>query len=87
MHNEDMSSTVENIRALRQAGLTQVDIAKRSGVPQCRISRWEGGGVPRAADDALKLDELARSVRGHEKTFSSQSPAVPSTNQQGVADA
>lgn len=40
--------------------MTQTEIAKQSGVPQCRISRWEKGDVPKAADDALKLADLAR---------------------------
>lgn len=55
-----MSKTSENIQSLRKAGMTQTEIAKQSGVPQCRISRWEKGDVPKAADDALKLADLAR---------------------------
>lgn len=55
-----MSKTSENIQSLRKAGMTQTEIAKQSGVPQCRISRWEKGDVPKAADDALKLADLAQ---------------------------
>jgi len=58
-----MKTTVENIQILRNAGFTQTEIAKKSGVPQCRISRWERGEVPRAAEDALKLAELARAAQ------------------------
>ena len=57
-----MSKTSENIQSLRKAGLTQTEIAKQSGVPQCRISRWEKGDVPKAADDALRLADLARAI-------------------------
>ncbi|RYF02354.1 MAG: XRE family transcriptional regulator [Comamonadaceae bacterium] len=57
-----MVKTTEIILFLRQQGLSQTEIAKRSGVPQCRISRWERGDVARAADDALKLAELARGM-------------------------
>ncbi len=62
VHNRGMSQTTANIQALRKSGLTQTEIAKQSGVPQCRISRWEKGEVPKAADDALKLEALARAM-------------------------
>ncbi|WP_231934072.1 helix-turn-helix domain-containing protein [Bordetella bronchialis] len=39
-----------------------MEIARRTGIPQPRISRWEGGEAPAGANDALKLAELARQV-------------------------
>jgi len=57
-----MTKTVEIIRRLRSAGLSQSEIARRTGVSQTRISRWEGGAVPAAADDVLKLQALAQSL-------------------------
>ena len=53
-----MSATTDLIRALRRTGLSQSEIARRSGIPQPRISRWEAGGAPAAADDGLRLREL-----------------------------
>ena len=50
-----MSETTELIKRLRASGLTQTEIAKRSGIPQPRLSRWEAGDAPESADDALKL--------------------------------
>lgn len=42
---------------------SQTEISRRTGIPQSRLSRWEKGEVPPAADDALKLAALvARSV-------------------------
>lgn len=53
-----MSQTTELIRRLRAAGLTQTEIARRSGIPQPRVSRWENGEAPDSADDALRLAQL-----------------------------
>ena len=50
-----MSETTDLIKRLRASGLTQTEIAKRSGIPQPRLSRWEAGEAPESADDALKL--------------------------------
>jgi len=57
-----MDTTAENIKKLRNAGLSQSEIARRCGIPQPRLSRWEAGDIPNSADDALKLAELARAV-------------------------
>lgn len=57
-----MSETAELIRVLRERGLTQTEISRRTGIPQPRLSRWQGGNVSDAADDALKLAELVRST-------------------------
>lgn len=59
-----MSRIQEIIQGLQKEGLTQTEIAARSGVPQCRISRWSRGGAARAADDALRLAELGASLEG-----------------------
>jgi transcriptional regulator with XRE-family HTH domain len=53
-----MSQTTELIRGLRNLGLSQSEIARRTKIPQPRISRWERGEAPDSADDALKLRDL-----------------------------
>ena len=54
-----MSATTELILALRNtAQLSQSEIARRTGIPQSRISRWQAGETPDSADDALKLYAL-----------------------------
>jgi transcriptional regulator with XRE-family HTH domain len=50
------------IRALRGAGLSQTEISRRTNIPQPRLSRWESGEVPEAANDALKLHALHQQV-------------------------
>lgn len=57
-----MSATVELLKRLRAAGLSQSEISRRTGIPQPRLSRWVNGEAPRGADDALKLSELAAVV-------------------------
>ncbi len=52
------SNTTDLIKRLRSMGLSQTEIARRTGIPQPRLSRWEGGTVPDAADDSLKLAAL-----------------------------
>jgi len=52
------STTTELLRALRDIGLSQSEIARRTQIPQPRLSRWEAGDVPVGADDALKLRAL-----------------------------
>lgn len=54
-----MSETTDLIKRLRESGLSQTEIAKRTGIPQPRLSRWENGDTPESADDALKLKALA----------------------------
>ena len=57
-----MSKTVEIIKRLRAAGLSQSEISRKTGVAQSRISRWENGNVAAAADDVLRLQAFAQSV-------------------------
>lgn len=50
------------IKRLRASGMTQTEIAKRTGIPQPRLSRWEAGDTPTVANDALKLVHLVASL-------------------------
>lgn len=52
----------EFIKRLRAAGLSQSEIARRTGIPQPRLSRWEAGEVPASAEDGLKLAALAEQL-------------------------
>lgn len=68
-----MSKITEIIKQLRADpfGLSQMEIERRTGISQSRISRWENGDVAAGADDALKLVELHKSVlRGTNKAAS-----------------
>ena len=54
-----MSQTRANLRRLREHHkLSQTEISRRTGIPQPRLSRWEAGEMPGAADDALTLAAL-----------------------------
>lgn len=66
-HNmRGMGATTEIIRALRASGLTQSEIARRTSIPQPRLSRWENGEAPESADDALRLHALHAELIGAE---------------------
>jgi transcriptional regulator with XRE-family HTH domain len=52
------STTQTNIKTLRARGWSQSRISRVTGIPQPRLSRWESGDVPDAADDALRLAAL-----------------------------
>jgi transcriptional regulator with XRE-family HTH domain len=71
-----MSTTTELIRELRARKLSQTEISRLTGIPQPRLSRWEGGEVPDAADDALKLLALRDRLAAE-----SAPPAAASTDQ------
>lgn len=59
-----MSETTDLIKRLRERGMSQTEISRRTGIPQPRLSRWEAGEVPDSADDALKLAALVANARG-----------------------
>ena len=56
-----MNKIQDAIQSLRRT-LSQSEIARRTGIAQHKISRWESGGIPAGASDALKLIELAKEV-------------------------
>lgn len=47
------------LRRLRET-LSQSEIARRTGIAQSKLSRWEAGKVAAGAEDALKLADLER---------------------------
>ena len=53
-----MDKIQDAIQSLRRT-LSQSAIARRTGIAQHKISRWESGDIPAGASDALKLIELA----------------------------
>jgi transcriptional regulator with XRE-family HTH domain len=57
-----MAQIPEVIRQLR-ASLSQSEIARRTGISQSKISRWEAGQVADGAEDALKLVDLAEQMK------------------------
>ena len=62
MHIEwRMDKIQDAIRSLRRT-LSQSEISRRTGISQSKISRWEAGGVPAGASDALRLIELAAEI-------------------------
>ena len=54
-----MDEIHDAIKSLRRT-LSQSEIARRTGIAQSKISRWEAGDVPAGVADAMKLVELAR---------------------------
>ncbi len=56
-----MDKIQDAIQSLRRT-LSQSEIARRTGIAQHKISRWESGGIPAGASDALKLIKLAKEV-------------------------
>lgn len=58
-----MSQTTKLLRRLRAAGFSQMEISRRTGIPQPRLSRWENGDAPESADDALTLAALVAEVK------------------------
>lgn len=59
-----MSATTELLEDLVAFGLTQTEIARRTGIPQPRLSRWINGEAPDSADDALTLLRLHEELIG-----------------------
>lgn len=76
------SDTTNLLRRIRACGLSQTEISKRTGIPQPRLSRWEGGASPAGADDALKLVRLEAALVGIDGA-----PPMPATAPDGVRDA
>ena len=56
-----MDKIRDAIQSLRRT-LSQSEIARRTGIAQSKISRWEAGDIPAGASDALKLIALAKEV-------------------------
>ena len=50
------------IKGLRASGMSQMDIARVTGIPQPTISRWEAGGAPESTIQDRKLIALYISV-------------------------
>lgn len=80
-----MSPTTALIRKLLSLGMTQTAIAKRTGIPQPRLSRWAAGQPSVAADDALKLQQLLREVEP--QSGPEVAPPVPAETTQEVCNA
>lgn len=59
---DDQETVSALISALLAAGLTQAEIARRTRVPQPRLSRWSAGRIPVGANDALRLKRLYEAV-------------------------
>jgi len=58
------TTTADLLKTLRDThGMSQTEIAKQTGIPQPRLSRWEAGATPTGADDALKLARLVDSLK------------------------
>lgn len=69
-----METTQQLLKDLRARGLTQVEISRRSGIPQPRLSRWESGDAPSAADDALRLRRLHQELLAGAETPEAAQP-------------
>lgn len=80
-----MSQTSALLREIRERGLTQSEIRRRTGIPQPRLSKWEKGHVPQAADDALRLKILRDELVASEPTPPGHPPPLPSAAAHQVA--
>lgn len=60
------TSATDLLARIFAAGLSQTEIARRTGIPQPRISRWASHGAPRSADDVLRLAALVAALEHHE---------------------
>jgi transcriptional regulator with XRE-family HTH domain len=54
--------TTSILTRLRESGLSQCEISRRTGIPQPRLSRWSAGQYPEGANDILVLAALADEV-------------------------
>ncbi|MFY9326467.1 MAG: helix-turn-helix transcriptional regulator [Georgfuchsia sp.] len=57
-----MNETQQAIQKLIDAGMSQANIARATGIPQSRLSRWAAGEVPDSACFALAISRLAAKV-------------------------
>lgn len=57
-----MNTTQAEIIKLRDAGLSQTEIARKVGTSQATICRWESGAIPPVLVIAGKVAKLAKSV-------------------------
>lgn len=57
-----MSQTTNMVKRLRQAGMSQAAIARKVGISQPTVAKWESGKAPRAAEAAVKLQQLDREI-------------------------
>lgn len=55
-----MVTTSTLLKELLERGWTQSMIARRTGIPQPRLSKWARGQTPSGAEDALRLQALHR---------------------------
>jgi transcriptional regulator with XRE-family HTH domain len=62
-YNGAMNTTQENIMELRQAGLSQQEIASACQVNQTTISRWELGEIPKSLEVAQAISDLLKTTR------------------------
>ena len=69
-----MDKIQDAIQSLRRT-LSQSEIARRTGIAQHKISRWESGEIPAGASDALKLIELAEDLAKAPTRTEAQEPA------------
>jgi transposase-like protein len=82
------AAVISKVRELLQAGRTQREVARLTGVPQTTISRWARGGRAKDEDGERKPVDTERSTppadhtperNGHlPATTASQSTAMPS---------
>jgi transposase-like protein len=82
------AAVISKVRELLQAGRTQREVARLTGVPQTTISRWARGGRAKDEDGERKPVETERNAppvdhtperNGHlPATTASQSTAMPS---------
>lgn len=57
-----LMQTVQEALLVLRAHMSQSEIARRTGVSQSKLSRWEAGEVAAGADDALRLVALAAAL-------------------------
>lgn len=62
------------IRDLLASGLTQSELARRTSIPQPRLSRWANDEAPDSAEGVLRLQALHAELIGSEGV-----PDVPAT--------